>query len=69
MKGGRGRLVPGGRLRLKGRGMPGHPPGDLYAILAVVLPPADNAAQKQAWETLAQAFDFDPRKAFSEKSP
>ncbi|MEJ2391349.1 MAG: DnaJ C-terminal domain-containing protein, partial [Gammaproteobacteria bacterium] len=30
----------GSKLRLKGRGIPGNPPGDIYVTLSVVVPPA-----------------------------
>lgn len=54
----------GRKLRLKGRGIPSTPPGDLYAVLAIALPPARGAAAQQAYRGLAQAFgDFDPRRA------
>jgi curved DNA-binding protein len=52
------------KLRLKGKGIPGNPPGDLYAVLTIVLPPADSARAKEAWRSLANAFDFDPRAHF-----
>lgn len=51
----------GRQLRLKGKGIPGTPPGDLYAVLAIVLPPADSDAAKEAYAALAKAFDFNPR--------
>ncbi|MEM5296221.1 DnaJ C-terminal domain-containing protein [Burkholderia sp. JPY481] len=51
----------GRRLRLKGKGIPGEPPGDLYVILNIVLPPADSERAKAAYDTMRQAFDFDPR--------
>lgn len=51
----------GRKLRLKGKGIPGNPPGDLYAVLAVVLPPADNEAIKGAYRALQEASGFDPR--------
>ena len=51
----------GRKLRLKGKGIPGKPPGDLYAVLAIVLPPADSETAKDAWRTLEKAFDFNPR--------
>jgi curved DNA-binding protein len=55
---------PGGRLRLKGRGLPGTRPGDLYAVLQVVLPPADTDAARDAYAALALAFaTHDPRHA------
>ena len=48
--------LAGRKLRLKGRGLPGHPPGDLYAVLAIALPPSSTAAEKAAYETFARAF-------------
>jgi len=52
----------GRKLRLKGRGLPGKTPGDLYAVLQIVPPRADSDAAKAAYETLAKAFpDFRPR--------
>ena len=52
----------GRKLRLKGRGLPGQPPGDLYAVLSISLPPATSEADKEAWRALARAFpDFNPR--------
>jgi curved DNA-binding protein len=57
----------GRRLRLKGRGLPGPPPGDLYAVLSIVLPPANSDARREAYAAFARAFDFDPRAAFADK--
>ena len=54
----------GRRLRLKGRGIPAYPPGDLYVMLNIVLPPADTDDAKAAYETMRQAFNFDPRSKF-----
>ena len=52
----------GRRLRLKGRGLPGKNPGDLYAVLQIVAPKADSDAARAAYENLAKAFPgFDPR--------
>jgi len=54
----------GRRLRLKGRGLPGTPPGDLYAVLSVALPPALTEAHKQAYAAFSGAFPaFHPRTA------
>jgi curved DNA-binding protein len=54
--------VAGRQLRLKGRGIPGQPPGDLYAVLSIVHPPAVSEAEIQAYRTMAQAFNsFNPR--------
>lgn len=49
------------KLRLKGRGIPGNPAGDLYVVLKVALPPADNAAAKQVYEEMKQSLAFNPR--------
>ena len=52
----------GRKLRLKGRGLPGKTPGDLYAVLQIVPPKADSDAAQAAYENLAKAFpDFRPR--------
>ena len=48
--------VAGRRLRLKGQGLPSAPPGDLYAVLQIALPAADNAAAQAAYRALAQQF-------------
>ena len=53
----------GRKLRLKGQGIPGNAPGDLYAVLAIALPPAGDAAAKAAYEAFAAACAFDPRAA------
>jgi curved DNA-binding protein len=54
----------GRRLRLKGKGIPGNPPGDLYVILNIVLPPADSDTAKAAYDAMRQAFNFNPRAHF-----
>ena len=55
---------PGRKLRLRGKGLPGKQPGDLHAVLSVVLPPATSQAAKDAFDTLGRAFpDFNPRSA------
>ena len=51
----------GTRLRLRGRGLPSQPPGDLYAVLQIVLPPADSDAARAAYEAFAAAAPFNPR--------
>ncbi|MGF6697336.1 curved DNA-binding protein [Paraburkholderia sp. MM5496-R1] len=54
----------GRRLRLRGKGIPANPPGDLYVILNIVLPPADSETAKAAYESMQRAFNFDPRAHF-----
>jgi curved DNA-binding protein len=51
----------GKKLRLKGRGIPARQPGDLYVVLQIVLPPADTAKQREAYDQMKQAFAFNPR--------
>ena len=51
----------GSRLRLKGRGLPGNPPGDLYVVLQIALPPASTDAAKDAYRKMAEALPFDAR--------
>jgi curved DNA-binding protein len=50
------------KLRLKDRGLPGKPPGHLYLLLEIALPPADTEAARQAYVQLAKAAPFDPRR-------
>jgi len=51
----------GRKLRLKGRGLPGGSPGDLYAVLKIVLPPASSDAARRLYEQMRRELDFDPR--------
>jgi curved DNA-binding protein len=51
----------GRKLRLKKRGIPGEPPGDLYIVLEVVLPPADTDRAREIYETMRQELPFNPR--------
>jgi curved DNA-binding protein len=54
----------GRKLRLKGKGLPGKEPGDLYAVLVIALPPSGSQPEKDAYIALASAFpDFNPRTA------
>ncbi|HLS56762.1 MAG TPA: DnaJ C-terminal domain-containing protein [Zeimonas sp.] len=53
----------GRKLRLKGRGIPGDPPGSLYLQLEVVLPPADTDKARQFYATMARELAFDPRRS------
>jgi curved DNA-binding protein len=50
------------KLRLKGRGIPGSTPGDLYVVLQIALPPADDEAAKAFYRDMAGRFSsFHPR--------
>lgn len=60
------RIPPGSRsgrkLRLKGRGMPGHTPGDQIVTLSIQIPAANDGKAKAAYQAFEKAFPgFDPR--------
>jgi curved DNA-binding protein len=51
----------GKTLRLKGRGLPGKPPGDQYVALKVVVPPATDEKMRGLYETLEREHHVNPR--------
>lgn len=51
----------GRKLRLKGRGIPARPPGDLYVVLKIALPAADSAAAQALYRKMEQELAFNPR--------
>ncbi|MGB4466634.1 MAG: DnaJ C-terminal domain-containing protein [Azovibrio sp.] len=54
--------VLGRKLRLRGKGIPGRTPGDLYLELDIAVPSAVTDEQKAAWAALAKAYPgFNPR--------
>jgi curved DNA-binding protein len=54
----------GRKLRLKGKGLPGKVPGDLYAVLTLALPPSASESEKKAYSAFAGAFAaYNPRAA------
>lgn len=53
----------GRKLRLKGRGMPGTEPGDLFVELRVVLPSADDPKAAELYRRMARELNFDPRRS------
>jgi curved DNA-binding protein len=62
--------LSGQRLRLRGKGLPCTPPGDLYAVLSIALPPADSDASRAAYAAFRGSFDsFDPRTALGDVTP
>lgn len=56
----------GRQLRVKGRGLPGKQPGDLIAVVSIVLPKADTPKAKELYETMARDLAFDPRAGLKE---
>jgi len=49
-------------LRVRGRGIPGEPPGNLLLEIRVVLPEATTPKAKEIYETMARELAFDPRR-------
>jgi curved DNA-binding protein len=57
----------GGKLRLKGRGIPGNTPGDFYVVLQMVLPAAESEPDKAFFTAMAEQFkSFQPRPGLGE---
>lgn len=48
-------------LRVRGKGLPGNPPGDLILELQIVLPPANTPEARAVYENMAKSLAFDPR--------
>ncbi|MCX8086163.1 MAG: DnaJ domain-containing protein [Rhodocyclaceae bacterium] len=55
----------GQQLRVRGKGLPADPPGDLLLDLKVVLPPADTPKARELYERMARELAFDPRQGTS----
>ena len=58
--------IPGGapsgrKLRLKARGIPGKPPGDLYVVPQITLPPADSDSARDLYRKMEQDLAYNPR--------
>jgi curved DNA-binding protein len=53
----------GRKLRLRGRGLPGAPPGDQIVELEVLAPRAHNETQREAYRMMRDAFGDDWRRA------
>jgi curved DNA-binding protein len=51
----------GRQLRVRGKGIPSDPPGDLLLDVRVVVPPADTPRARELYETMARELAFDPR--------
>ena len=49
------------KLRLKGRGIPGSPPGDIYIVAKLTLPPASSDAEKAFYKKMQQDLPYNPR--------
>ena len=51
----------GRTMRLKGKGIPGNPPGDMHAVLKIETPPADTDKAKEFYRQMERELPFDPR--------
>jgi curved DNA-binding protein len=51
----------GQKLRLRGRGLPGEPPGDQTVQLKIVTPPANTPEARALYEQMRRELAFDPR--------
>lgn len=51
----------GRTLRLKGRGLPGKRPGDLYVSLKITVPPAESETAKDLYRKMEQELAYNPR--------
>jgi len=51
----------GQKMRLKGKGLPGKPDGDMFVEILIHTPPAKNAESREFYRSMQQHFDFNPR--------
>ena len=49
------------KMRLRGRGLPGDPPGDQLVALQIVTPPADSEGARSLYERMARELPMKPR--------
>jgi len=54
-------MQSGQKMRLKGKGMPGTPPGDQFVEIMIHVPPADSDEAQQFYRDMQERFDFNPR--------
>jgi len=54
-------IKPGSKLRLKGKGIPGNPPGDILVSPQVTLPPANSEKAKGIYQKMKDELEFNPR--------
>jgi curved DNA-binding protein len=48
-------------MRLRGRGIPGKPSGDLYVVPQITLPPADSELAKELYQKMEKELAYNPR--------
>jgi len=52
------------KMRLRGKGIPGNPSGDLYVVTQITLPPADSEEAKELYRNMEKQLDYNPRSTF-----
>jgi len=55
------------KLRLKGRGIPGTPPGNLFVTTHITVPPADSDAARALYKEMEQVMAYNPRSSIGVK--
>jgi len=56
----------GRQLRVRGKGIPSQPPGDLLLEVRIVVPSASSPRARELYETMARELGFDPRASLKE---
>ncbi|MGV6826440.1 MAG: DnaJ C-terminal domain-containing protein [bacterium] len=51
----------GKKFRLKGRGIPGRTPGNLYVIIQITVPPPRTEAARDLYQKMAREMHYNPR--------
>jgi curved DNA-binding protein len=52
----------GRKLRLRKRGIPGNPPGDLYAVAKLTVPPAKDDSARALYRMMRDEMSYNPRR-------
>ena len=58
----------GQQLRLKGKGLPGSPPGDQHVILKIVTPAAETEAQEALYREMEKLMPMNPRETMEREA-
>ena len=56
------------QLRLRGRGLPGNPPGDQIVVLKIMAPPAQTPADEALYKEMAAKLRMNPRQGMESSS-